>query len=258
MKKKWFIIFLISSIFCIITIIYTTEKNKYNNLKDNVMQVDTTNPDNIMNNYNETNNKSNDYNNKSEDKISVTKETISNYKKASDTIVARIYGKVIREKDLCITKFFYPNSDNLVNQEIENEVLEKLAKENNLTISEKEQDYINQTIKELGNDIANSNNELFIESNISEDEYLQLLKNYLEKITLKNEYKKLIRSQIDNGTLETKDLNLKEEYMDYYYKYKEWDQEKDIMEYKNISDYKEKILQKYITYQINQAQPEIY
>lgn len=251
MKKTLYLIILIIIIIIILLFKFSSTKNSsYDNINNGINQSNNMIYE-VNNNNKIINNEEKIVNN-----LSSTKETIINYGKSQNVVVAKVSGYEINEKDLCITKYFYSDSNDLLKQEIENVVLLKLTKENNLTIDEEEQQYINDVIKGLKEDILNS--DIFEETKISEEEYLQLMKDYMEKITLISEYKSLINDKIKDGTLKIEDESLEKEYKDYFKTYTEWKENKDIEEYKKISDLKDEILKKYIEYQVNQAEVVIY
>lgn len=251
MKKTLYVIILIVIIVILLLFKFSNSNN--------------TSCDNINNGVKQSNNMVYEVKNNNEilsseekivDNLSATKETIINYEKSQSTIVAKVNDYEISEKDLYITKYFYSDSNDLLKQEIENVVLFNLAKENDLTINTEEQQYINDVVEGLKEDISNS--DIFKEKDISVDEYLQLIKKYMERITLISEYKSLTSDKIKEGTLEIEDEDLEKEYKDYYKAYTEWKENKDIGEYKKISDFKDEILKKYIEYQVNQAEVIIY
>lgn len=255
MKKTQIIIFFIV-MFCIAIILVLMNKKdfSYGNIKN--FEVQTNNVlDNNSKTYDNFTNITNT-NNNIKDNLSTTKEIINNYERAGNNIIAKVYNYEIKEKDLSITAFFYNDSDNLLNQEIQDIILGKLAIDNNITIDEKEKEYISNEIEGLSKDIYYS--DLFNETNISIEEYLQLLKEHAERITLKNQYINIIREKMDNGTLEIENKELKKEYEDYYKKYENWKEDKDMNEYDNIFNLGEELLDKYITYIINQAEIVIY
>ncbi len=184
--------------------------------------------------------------------IHITQKSINNFEKADNNIVAKVNDEEIDEKQICITEYFFPDSEDLINQEIENTVLVQLAKENNLTIKETDQEYINKIITGMNDDILNNG----ISNN--PDEYLEKVKEYLQNIFLISEYRRLINSEMKNGTLEIDDLELKKEYEDYLNKYSEWKINKDVEEYKDITDMREDIINKYMQYKVKQANIKTY
>lgn len=256
MKKKQIIIIVLAFIFCVAGILVFKSKKDvlYGNINNLEVQTNTNILDNNKIYENSTN--INNNNNNLKDNLSTTEKIINNYEKAGNSIMAKVYNYEIKEKDLSITALFYKDSEDLLNQEIQDIVLEKLAIDNNITIDEREKEYINNEIEGLSKDIYYS--DLFNETNISREEYLQLLKEHAERITLKNQYINLIREKIDNGTLEIENQELKKEYNDYYKKYEEWKETKDMNKYNSIFNLEEELLDKYISYKISQAEILIY
>ena len=68
----------------------------------------------------------------------------------------------------------------------------------------------------------------------------------------------ILTDKIKSGTLEIYDEKLKEEYDSFLKKYNKWQETKPILEYPEISRLKDTIIQKYIDYQVSQADVEIY
>lgn len=61
-----------------------------------------------------------------------------------------------------------------------------------------------------------------------------------------------------NGTLEIKDDNLREEYEIFLKKYNKWQEDKNILQYPEINNLKETLIQKYIDYQVSMADVKKY
>ena len=92
----------------------------------------------------------------SNDDLYEIRKAITDFANSRNIVLAKVNGKEITEKRLCITKYYYQDSEDLLAQEIENIVLTQLALSNNLEISTKELEWQNKVMEGLRKDILNS------------------------------------------------------------------------------------------------------
>lgn len=188
----------------------------------------------------------------SNDDLYEIRKAITDFANSRNIVLAKVNGKEITEKRLCITKYYYQDSEDLLAQEIENIVLTQLALSNNLEISTKELEWQNKVMEGLRKDILNSDIEY------DTDEFLELLREGSYNLVLKYEYIRFLTDRMKNGTLEIKDDNLREEYEIFLKKYNKWQEDKNILQYPEINNLKETLIQKYIDYQVSMADVKKY